>query len=587
MDDTTRLLTRHFFRRFIENDLISPDADRHQTLVVVCASIVSFGLVVTLLLALRYVGPLSIPGQVSLNSLDDKFLYIGWSMSVMALVTLAEWDALALDVRDASILGPLPIPSRAIFHAKATALLLFAGGCLVVLNVVPSILFASALVSNIGIGFVPYLTLIAVHATTTMAAGAFGFLAVLALRELLHACLGTTLFKRVSTVLQASLVVFFVTALCLLPGLSYRIGRERMADGQTAYAMPPLWFLGLDEAGAGHVIDGLPRARVAKRLVPFEKQATDIYRSRKPQFRGLAETAVASLGLVGLLAGAAYSWNNRRLPSPVTDQQDRPHRLRRLSVVFAERCVVRRPLARAGFFFTVQTLWRSGTHRLAMAVAVALALAVTTVALRGVDVTHLAERARVMTSVLAIQPMVILVLLAGFRHAARVPAELRANWAFQSSWSGEVRPYVAGVKRAALVCVAGPALLVLFPVHVALLGFGSAVLHLVYGLFMAIAALEVVMLGFRTLPFASSYVGGGNLKAWLPVCVLGFWPVTHMLAVLERVTMRDASTTIALLAGLAAVSAGVRMFARSQRESYGPVEFCELPVETQRLDLSA
>ena len=56
---------------------------------------------------------------------------------------------------------------------------------------------------------------------------------------------------------------------------------------------------------------------------------------------------------------------------------------------------------------------------------------------------------------------------------------------------------------------------VLFPVHVALLGFGLAVLHLVFGLFIAVTALDVTMLGFRTLPFASSYVGGGNLKAWL------------------------------------------------------------------------
>jgi hypothetical protein len=585
--DTTRLLTRHFFRRFIENDLISPDADRHQTLAVVCAGIVSFGLVVTLLLALKYVGPLSIPGQVSLNSLDDKFLYIGWSMAMMALVTLAEWDALALDWRDASILGPLPIGSRAIFHAKATALLLFVGGCAVILNLVPSILFPSAMVSNIAVDLVPYLTLVAVHAMTTMAAGAFGFLSVLGLRELLHACLGTALFRRVSTVLQASLVVFFVTALCLLPGLSYRIGRDRMADGRTAYAMPPLWFLGLYEAGAGHVIDGLPRGRVPKRLVPFEKEATDIYRSRTPEFGTLAETAVASLGLVGLIATAAYSWNNRRLPSPVTDRQDRPHRLRRLAVLLAERGVVRHPLTRAGFFFTVHTLWRSGTHRLTMAVAVALALALTTVALQGVEVRHLAESSRAMTSVLAIQPMVILVLFAGFRHAARVPAQLRANWAFQLSWSGEARPYMAGVKRAALLAVACPALLMLFPIHVALLGSGSAVLHLLCGLFIAIASLDVVMLGFRTLPFASSYVGGGNLKAWLPLCVLGFWPVTRMLATLERVATGDASTTIALLAGLAAVSAGIRMYARSQRESYGPVEFYELPVETQRLDLSA
>ena len=92
-------------------------------------------------------------------------------------------------------------------------------------------------------------------------------------------------------------------------------------------------------------------------------------------------------------------------------------------------------------------------------------------------------------------------------------------------------------------------------------------LHLVCGLFIAV------------------YVGGGNLKAWLPVCVLGFWPVTHVLAVLERVALQDATATLALLAGLGAVSAGVRMFARLQRQSYGPIECYERPAQTQRLDL--
>ena len=148
MPDTANLLARHFFRRFIENDLISPDADRHQTLAVACACIVSFGLVVTMLIALKYLAGVPIPGQTALMSLDDKFLYIGWSMLVMGLVALAEWDALALDARDASILGPLPIPGGVIFRAKATALLLFAGACAVVLNIVPSIIFSSALVAK-------------------------------------------------------------------------------------------------------------------------------------------------------------------------------------------------------------------------------------------------------------------------------------------------------------------------------------------------------------------------------------------------------------------------------------------------------
>jgi hypothetical protein len=585
--ETTRLLTRHFFRRFIENDLISPDADRHQTLTVLAACIMSFGLVVTMLLAVKYSFALTTPGQVALLSLDDKFLYIGWSMAVMALVTLAEWDALGLDVRDASILGPLPMTGETIFKAKAAALLLFATGCVVTLNLVPTVLFSSAMVSKLVVGPAAYAAQIGTHAAVTTAAGAFGFLSVLALREGLHLVLGTAMFRRVSTVLQACLVVFFVTALCLLPALSNRIGRVRLSPEQMTYAMPPLWFLGLYEAGAGHVMDDLPRTQIPRRLLPADTRATEIYRSRQPTFHRLAAVALEALALVTLVSGVSYTWNNRRLPSALTPQQNVPRRLRRLSVAFVERYVVRRPLARAGFFFALQTLWRSGTHRLSMAISIAVALAFTTVSLQGVIVPKSVAAAGVPIGVFAIQAVVIVVLLVGFRHAARVPGELRANWAYQISWEGDPHPYVTGVKRAAFTGVIVPALLVLLPLHVALVGLRLALGHFVCGVVLGIAALDMVMLGFRTLPFASSYVAGGNLKGWLAVSIIGFWPLTHAIAGIERNALGGWDTTIMLLAGLATLSAGVRGLGRRQRKSYGPIDFCELPAQTQRLDLSA
>src|SRR5947208_10295191 len=223
---------------------------------------------------------------------------------------------------------------------------------------------------------------------------------------------------------------------------------------------------------------------------------------------------------------------------------------------------------RAGFFFTLQILSRSGAHRLTMAIAVAIGLALKTVALQGVDVRGALENPRVMTGLLAVQPTVVLVLLIAFRHSARVPSDLGANWAFQMAWAGDPHPYIAGVKRAAFVAVVCPALLVLLPLHLALLGFWTAGVHAACGLFIAIAALETLMLGFRTLPFASGYVAGGNLKAWVPVCIVGFWPVTHVLAGIERLAMGDAGAIAAFVARLTLFSAGVRMLGRRQRRSY-------------------
>ena len=44
-------------------------------------------------------------------TLNDKFFYVSLAMLITALVAAAQWDALALDQRDAAILDPLPVPS--------------------------------------------------------------------------------------------------------------------------------------------------------------------------------------------------------------------------------------------------------------------------------------------------------------------------------------------------------------------------------------------------------------------------------------------------------------------------------------------
>ena len=98
-----QLLTRHFLQRFLDNDLISPEADRHETLSVVGAALISSGLFVTCLLGFGYLAmPFPSPGRIAMHALSDRCLYLSWSMMVMALVAVTAWDALVLDARDTS-----------------------------------------------------------------------------------------------------------------------------------------------------------------------------------------------------------------------------------------------------------------------------------------------------------------------------------------------------------------------------------------------------------------------------------------------------------------------------------------------------
>src|SRR5262245_10941693 len=96
----------------------------------------------------------------------------------------------------------------------------------------------------------------------TVAAGLFGFFAVLGLRESLFAVLGATRFRAISVPLQTSLLIALMTALLLLPGVS-RVAIQWRDDNRAALMLPPSWFVGLHETLAGSVIDDLPRGRPA------------------------------------------------------------------------------------------------------------------------------------------------------------------------------------------------------------------------------------------------------------------------------------------------------------------------------------
>src|SRR5262247_4071184 len=104
---THSTLTRHFLRRFLENDLISPDADRSQLLAVVGAGLFSVTLFITLFMSLPYISLGWTPGGLALAALSDRHFYIALSMTASALLAVAQWDSLVVDVRDAAILEPL------------------------------------------------------------------------------------------------------------------------------------------------------------------------------------------------------------------------------------------------------------------------------------------------------------------------------------------------------------------------------------------------------------------------------------------------------------------------------------------------
>jgi hypothetical protein len=189
-------------------------------------------------------------------------------------------------------------------------------------------------------------------------------------------------------------------------------------------------------------------------------------------------------------------------------------------------------------------------------------------------------------AVLAIQSMLVIVLAAGFRHAARVPAELRANWTFHVCWSGDERPFLSGARRAAALGLILPILLGLAPLHAIVLGWRAALVHLSVGMLLALALIRLLFLGFRKLPFASSYVPSVNLKALSPIYVLVFLLASYGLAAIERAALGHTTRSLVLVLALAGTVVLVAAVDDRQRRARQPIDLDEAPAPaTQRLGL--
>lgn len=572
-------LTKLFLRQFLENDLISPDADRTQLLAVVGGMVVSLTLFICAFMSFTYVGAMLTPGQTAVRSLDDKFFYLALAMIGTALVAASQWDAIAVDPRDAAILEPLPVPAGTIRRAKVSAVAILGAAVAVAINAFPSVVFPWLLVFGFRqLSVVKLAGLIVTHAVVTIAAAAFGYLVVIALRETIAATLGRVWFTRVSPWAQGALIVMLGSALLLLPSAADGIARNGF-DGWRAQS-PPMWFLGAYELTAGGVIADLPRAAMTPRQAHNDRITSARYDERRAQFPALAGRAGMALALTLALAAVAYLWNARRLPSLSAAPPAAVRRRWRLGGRLANTVLARNPSARAGFYFALAAMWRSNTHRLTLACAAAAGFAMAVVALSN---SHVQQDGGATARLLSMQPLLYGALLVGFRHVIRVPAELRANWGFQLAWRGRDRAFADGVKDAAIVALVLPALAAVLPLFVFVLGPRAALLHAVLGLSGALVLLEVLMISYDKVPFTCNYVPSENMKALAPIYAIAFLVGASAFARMQHAALLGGNL-LTVLATLAVAFAVLRVIAVRRARPLA-IEFDEGPASFQGLGL--
>ena len=577
-----RLLTRLFLRRFLENDLLSPSGDGHESAVFAAVALAVAGIWVSIGPVFKSVNPWVSPFDALLRALDDKYVGLAGSMIVTGLGTAIEWEALGLDRRDRAVLGPLPIPPRVLLLAKVRALAWFVTVFAVAMNGLPGLLYPPLQADSLPVGLFGVLWLVFAHLVAGLAACAFGFLAVLGCRETARAIVGPRLFHRLSDLLHFVAILLLTTALLLVVTPRVHLAERLDRHGERWSMAPPTWFVGLYETMIGPVVQPLPAESPTRKrqfwTLAQNQRARAEYVSHTGAFRRLAARAVASLLLLVAVCAAAIAVNWRRVaPAPGTTSSFR-RALGRCASGLAVRGIVRHPVSQAGFFFTLQTLARSALHRacLASVLAGGIAVVVVTFGTRG-PWSPIESAAAPPVNQLAVQMMLLFCLVAGLRGALARPSELRANWSFRLHWDGDARRYLAGARRAAGVGVVLPVLLVMAPAHAYAWGPGMAAWHLVLGGLAAWILLDVVLMRFGKLPFTCSYSPKGTLKTRWSWYLLAFLASTYGFCTLENLAFASARGPALLVSGLGATIAALAVYRRRRVERTLTVIFDDPP----------
>jgi hypothetical protein len=380
------------------------------------------------------------------------------------------WQSLFPGRRDYLALAGLPVRSRQIFGARLASVAVFAAGLAVALTL-PATLIRAFKYSGLG----PQIVASGLDCL-------FVFFAIVAVQGVLLNALPTRLFVRVSVYMQGAL--FCGSVFAILQAWSIKDwGAAKIARLPDFAWAPPLWFTGLYE-------------RLRGDDSPFLAAMAD---------RAFTGVAVA-VGVSVLTYWLAY----RRYRRLLLESPDRvaPPRFRWNPVLL----LARDPRQRGLISFMAATMGRSRTHRMVWLAYAGFAVAIVLNSSL-VSGAFLAHNRRPYFD--AIQFLVLFwplacsaILLPGFKHVMRIPAEVTANWTFRLHESHSRRAWMAAFERFALAYALGPLYALTLPLALFTLPWEIAVRMVILQVLLTLIVFESLFYGWQQLPFTCSYLPG-------------------------------------------------------------------------------
>lgn len=494
----TRLLTRTFFTRLFESDLMPPGLPQVRLVTSVIAGIAT---------------PLTIvPILIRLHASRLVAFQYTISMIALAFIALAVWEGIFPDRRDARILSALPIRTMTFVVARLGAL----GGLWA--------LFAIGSAALPSFAFTPIGNPIA-HFIGLVLANAFAFFVIVALQCVLLNVVGRVAAQRLAIVLQLAIVIVVLQ----LPVMPNNPRAEANFFGAAAWGLPSMWFAGLFE-----VLSGRPTA------------------STLP----LAGLSVAAALGVPLLTVLLYAATYRRLLRRAIEGEppsNTPRSIFALARTLVKRLTIRsvpNPIARAVCMFTLQTIARSRQHKmlLAMYVGIAVALVLSAIVPKALQ-KGLAGFARPDEALLSAPLVMMFLTLVGFRSLIRIPVEIKSNWVFRLREPAQRAAAVSGVASAMIIAGIVPIVLLAFGSAWLLWGPWVAVRHAIYCSALGVFLAHALLIRFDKFPFTCTYFpGSSRMRVLWPFYLSAFTTYSFAMARVEvRLLQRNRGFVIAVL----------------------------------------
>jgi len=477
-------LTRHFFREFFYlRFLTDRGADSVKRAIIGSVS----GL-----LALSILFPQFVVGRYATMRtaeeyrralLSDQLFTICVAMLIAGFVAALVCQSLFPDETDYRVLTPLPLTRRLVFATKLLAMILFASIFVLSTTLIFGLAFGAAAAGRWAEHGIVQRML--AHAGAVGLASIFAGASVMSVQGLIAVLSPRAHLRSVSLVTQTAMISALMLSLPAV-GHASRYAVLLQTGAALAFAVPPAWFLGLEQVLLGH-----------RDLYPLK----------------LAVAALIGVAGAIVVIAACYLAIYRRFDQLVLRTSQMPSRPR-LWPAWSRR-VSDQHLARQAFAqFTTTTIRRSGLHQVVFCSlsATGVAVAVTSAIGFGTGSTPRAQAAiawRFVEAILEMPLVFFFFSVAAVRTALLLPLDVRANWVFRLTEDPATKPQLlASVEQSLIWLAIIPYVAVTLVVQGVVLGATIAVRVALPTALLGLVLVEWVLRRWHRIPFTCTYIPG-------------------------------------------------------------------------------